>query len=175
MQTSQIRKANTIKCVEDRDGRGVTEQDAIGEVFTGFFSSLFTTSFPTKIKECLHALDTRISVKMKDCLMKPFTQEEVTTAVFQMNPSGSPGPYGFLAQFYQNHWQAVGEEVCRFALQALNQGGSLKEVDDTFISLIPKVRNPKRVAEYRPISLCNVLYKIVSKTLANRLKGILPT
>lgn len=58
-------------------------------------------------------------------------------------------------------------------LRILNYGGSLKEVNDTFIALIPKVKTPKKVVEFRPISLCNVLYKIVSKTLANRLKGIL--
>ena len=48
-----------------------------------------------------------------------------------------------------------------------------EEVNHTFIALIPKLKNLMKVSESRPISLCNVLYKIISKTLANRLKTIL--
>ncbi|XP_042958050.1 uncharacterized protein LOC122293561 [Carya illinoinensis] len=110
---------------------------------------------------------------MKSWLSKPFTREEVRGAMFQMNPLGSPGPDGFPADFYQKHWEVVGEEVYSYALEVLNCSRSLQDVNDTYISLIPRVKNPKRVAEFRPISLCNVLYKIVSKTLANRMKGIL--
>ncbi|KAF5454628.1 hypothetical protein F2P56_024278 [Juglans regia] len=87
---------------------------------------------------------------------------------------GSLGPDGFPAQFYQKNWEVVGDQVCNFALEFLNHGGSLSEVNDTFITLIPKVQSPTRVVDYRPISLCNVLYKVVSKSMANRLKHILP-
>ncbi|XP_040999571.1 uncharacterized protein LOC121245775 [Juglans microcarpa x Juglans regia] len=111
---------------------------------------------------------------MKAWLSNPFTREDITAAIFQINPLGSPGPDGFPAQFYQKNWEVMGDQVCNFALNFLNHGGSLNEVNDTFITLIPKVQSPKRVVDYIPISLCNVLYKVVSKTMANRLKHILP-
>ena len=58
-------------------------------------------------------------------------------------------------------------------LSCLNSSSILKSINHTFISLIPKVRNPERVSEFRLISLFNVLYKIVSKVIANRLKPLL--
>jgi hypothetical protein len=68
----------------------------------------------------------------------------------------------------------VGMEVCSVMLSILNSSHMNKELNSTNIVLIPKITNPTRVSEFRPISLCNVLYKINSKVLANRLKEVLP-
>lgn len=65
--------------------------------------------------------------------------------------------------------------VSKTILDFLNQGISLPNFNETHIVLIPIVKKPKRVTDYRPISLCNVVYKIVSKVIANRLKKILPS
>ena len=59
-------------------------------------------------------------------------------------------------------------------LHFLNTSSLLANLNHTFITLIPKVKNPEFVSEFRPISLCNALYKFFSKVLANRLKKILP-
>ena len=60
-------------------------------------------------------------------------------------------------------------------LSSLNSGNLPPSINHTFVTLIPKVKNLDKVTEYRPISLCNVIYKLISKVLANRLKEILPT
>ena len=59
-------------------------------------------------------------------------------------------------------------------LSVLNTGIIPPSINHTYITLIPKVKSPKHVSEFRPIALCNILYKLVSKVLANRLKKILP-
>lgn len=59
-------------------------------------------------------------------------------------------------------------------LDFLNHGVFLPNFNDTHIALISKIKEPKLVTGFRPVSLCNVLYKIVSKTITNRLKKILP-
>uniref|UniRef100_A0A5B7AER2 Reverse transcriptase domain-containing protein n=1 Tax=Davidia involucrata TaxID=16924 RepID=A0A5B7AER2_DAVIN len=66
-------------------------------------------------------------------------------------------------------------DLTNMVLDFLNKGvGSLEGINRTYIVLIPKVNNPRKISEFRPISLCNVVYKIISKMLANRLKSILP-
>lgn len=87
---------------------------------------------------------------------------------------GAPGPNGFLAQFYRKHWRILGTKVCHFVLDDLNQKCDLNSINETYITLIPKTKNASKVGEFRPISFCNVVYKIISKVLANRLKIILP-
>jgi hypothetical protein len=76
--------------------------------------------------------------------------------------------------FFQKNWEIVGPDVCQTILSILNSGEISGELNSTYIALIPKTKNPLNVTEFRPISLCNVLYKIVSKFLANRLKLVLP-
>ena len=68
----------------------------------------------------------------------------------------------------------MGEYVIIDVLDFLNNGNMLLDINHTNIVLIPKVKNPKRMSDFKPISLCNVIYKIISKVLANRLKQILP-
>ena len=68
----------------------------------------------------------------------------------------------------------MGDSVVLAVLDFLNNGNMLPEINRTNIVLIPKVKNPERMSEFRPISLCNVIYKIISKVLANRLKQVLP-
>ena len=69
----------------------------------------------------------------------------------------------------------VNQDVAISILLWLNSGIIPHPINHTFITLIPKTTNPKYVQEYRLISLCNILYKIFSKVLANRLKKILPS
>lgn len=58
-------------------------------------------------------------------------------------------------------------------LHILNEGGNLTPLNHTYIALISKVKKPRKMTEFRPISLCNVIYGIIAKTITNRLKKIL--
>ena len=64
-------------------------------------------------------------------------------------------------------------DISQAVLSCLNSRSILKFINHTSITLIPKVQNPKRVFDFRPISLCNVIYKIVSKVIVNHLKPLL--
>ena len=89
-----------------------------------------------------------------------------------MHPNTAPGQDGLPPLFYQKFWSFTGTYVTQVALDFLNHGIFPPNYNDTQIVFIPKVQNPRKITEYRPISLCNVAYKIASKAVANRLKGV---
>ena len=101
-------------------------------------------------------------------------REEMVCALKQLHPSKSLGPDGMSALFFQKYWSIAGTNVSNMVLNVLNSGMSLSNLNRTNIALVPKTNNPQRMTEFWPISLCNVVYKLVSKTLANHLKAILP-
>lgn len=110
---------------------------------------------------------------MNDNLSAPFGREEVEYAIKQMFLTKALGPDGFRALFYHQYWNIVGPKTVETCLHILNQGGSIANWNNTHIVLIPKVMMPRSVSEFRPISLCNVSYKIITKVIANRLKKVI--
>ncbi|PNX71244.1 ribonuclease H, partial [Trifolium pratense] len=88
-------------------------------------------------------------------------------------PDKAPGPDGFNPAFYQHFWDLCGNDVFEAAQEWLERGFFPSSLNETNICLIPKCENPTTMKDLRPISLCNVLYKMISKLLANRLKSCL--
>jgi hypothetical protein len=110
---------------------------------------------------------------MSTDLCKEFSDEEISIALFQIGPIKAPGPDGFHACFYQRNWELLRDEVLVVVHHFFSTGIMPEGVNDTSTVLIPKIDNPMELKDYRPIGLCNVLYKVVSKCLVNRLRPIL--
>ncbi|KAK3231070.1 hypothetical protein Dsin_002951 [Dipteronia sinensis] len=89
-----------------------------------------------------------------------------------MHPNKA-GLDGLPALFYQKYWSIVGEKVTKACLGVLNDGNDLEEINGTLVALIPKASRAERITDFRSISLCNVLYKIIAKALANRFRMVL--
>lgn len=85
-----------------------------------------------------------------------------------------PGLDGMTPIFFQSFWYVVGDDVSKAVLECLNNYHIPYEFNHTYVTLISKLKSPKRISEFRPIILCNVIYKLVSKVLANRMKKLLP-
>ncbi|CAM8944275.1 unnamed protein product [Rhodiola kirilowii] len=111
---------------------------------------------------------------MNETLTAPCTEWEVKRALHQMHRTKAPDLDGFSALFYQTNWEVVGNEVVKEVLNCLNYGLLNKEVNETLVVLVPKVKKVERVEQLRPIRLCNVVMKLITKVLANRLKVLLP-
>jgi hypothetical protein len=167
------RKVNQIRVIKDVEGREWKKPNEIGLAFCQFYQELFSAGDVRRIDESLHHVEPRVTPAMNAMLLRAYNAEEVELALSQMHPLKSPGPDGFAACFYQKSWASVKTEVCAAVLDFLNNGNFDNELNITHIALIPKKKNPSILTDYRPISLCNVLYKLMAKVIANRLKKVL--
>ncbi|KAL2224632.1 UNVERIFIED_CONTAM: hypothetical protein Sindi_2930300 [Sesamum indicum] len=106
-------------------------------------------------------------------ILRPFTPLEVKQAVFDIAENKAPGPDGCSSGFFKAAWPIVGGEVTRAVLDFFTTGRLLKQINTTLLALIPNVHSPMTVSDFRPISCCNVLYKIIAKLLVQRLSVVL--
>ena len=90
-----------------------------------------------------------------------------------MGNQKAPGPNGLPALFYKRYWNIVGKSVIEAVKSFFTSGRLLKEVNSSLIVLIPKFQSPSSVNHFRPISLCNTMYKTISKPLVSRLRPLL--
>ena len=119
-------------------------------------------------------LEFRCDENDKLMLTNGVTAEEVQKVLFSMPSNKSLGPDVYSCEFFKETWQMVGKDFV-VAIQSFFKTGFLpKGVNSTILALIPKRKEATVMKDYRPISCCNVLYKVISKILANRLKLILP-
>ena len=173
-RATQRQRRNHISRLSDGDGGWLETNEEIAGMMIEYYTTLFSTSHPSNLNKAVAEIPSVVTVEMNHNLIREFRAEEVESAIKQMAPSKAPGPDGMPPIFNQKYWHVVGNDVTSAVLSCLNSGSLLKSINHTFISLIPKVKNPEKVTDFRPISLCNVIYKLVSKVLANRLKLILP-
>ena len=150
------------------------ELEEVVGIASAYFDNLFQAGVEDQMEEFLNVVQCMMTDDMREFLSLEFTIEEVKVALFQMGPTKAPGPDGMNALFYQKFRHVVENSVVPAVLDFLNNGNMLPDINHTNIVLIPKVKNPERMSEFRPISLCHVIYKIISKVLANKLKQVLP-
>lgn len=101
------------------------------------------------------------------------TQAEVKKALFAMGPHKAPSEDGYPAVFFQNCWQTVGMSLHHFVSQVWDNPTLIAQVNNTLLALIPKVDKQEFVSQFRPIALCNVVYKLITKIVVNRIKPFL--
>ncbi|XP_016199953.1 uncharacterized protein LOC107640962 [Arachis ipaensis] len=138
-----------------------------------FFQKLFSTREDIDLDAMGHFPCPSLSTEACQKLLEPVTSEEVKRAVMTMSSFKAPGLDGFQAIFYKEFWDSLSNDVCGLVKRAFEGEPMNAAIFDTLVVLIPKVEVPSSLREFRSISLCNVIYKIVTKVLVNRFRPFL--
>ena len=173
-QASHRYKRNRIKELKNEAGIVCTNEGEISNSLIDFYQHLFTSDPPSHMEEVLRAIPTMITEEQNAMLAMEFAKAEVDEAPRQMELLKAPGPSSLPPLFYQKFWPSIGEDVSSAILSCLNSGSIPPSINRTFITLIPKVKSPNVVSDFHPIALCNFIYKLASKVVANMLKKVLP-
>ena len=169
------RSRNHIDYLVDDTGVKHSDPNDLERIIVQYFSHLFSSSAPLAMDEVLSSVCPRVTANMNEMLCRPYSKLEVETALFQMRPHKAPGPDGMNPYFFQKFWDIIGNEVSAAVLAILDGHPIPPKLNHTLVALIPKKPQPGFVQDYCPINLCNVIYKLVTKVISNRLKPLLPT
>jgi hypothetical protein len=168
------RRRNKIMALQDAEDQWIYDEDDLKQHVLDFYHQLYSTSgqvYPNFI-----SITTFPNISDVDMtyLGSTVTSHEVRRALFSMKSYKSPGPDGFHPIFFKNQWDIVGNSIVKFVSECFVNPNKIKEVNHTLITLIPKCQEPAKVTQLRPIALRNVIYKIVTKVVAQRIRSIIP-
>lgn len=167
---------NNINVVSDDVGNVFTDQQTITSMFAKFYENLYS-EIPTYSKtqnELLSDFRKKASPEKKEEADSEITKEDLKKALFQLPNDKSPGKDGLPVDFYKCFWDVIGDEFHTVCIKALETGLLPNSQRTAIIKCLPKKGDLTKIGNWRPISLLNADYKILSKTIANRVSIILP-
>eukprot|EP00253_Pinus_taeda_P025402 PITA_25402 len=177
MQQWQDRGVNKILSLKNEQGDRIENHQGISTFLTEHFNNIAwepEIDRTEAIENLIKSIPRSISNEQNQGLTRQISLEEVEEAVKDMPNDKAPGPDGFTINFYKACWDIVKMEVWEVVEDSWCSVLILKSLNSTFLTLIPKEEEATTPAKFRPIALCNVLYKIISKVIENILKPILP-
>lgn len=173
-QTTLIKhRNNKIEALMDDSGVWVHEESAIQNLLVSYYQTLFASSGPRSSNLFTHHSYGHLSESDTGLLGNQVSYEEVRMALFSMANFKAPGPDGFHPLF-KSKWDILDHSVVQFVKEVFSHPISISIVNQTLLTLNPKGVSPSKASDFHPIALCNVIYKIVTKVIANRIKCLLP-
>lgn len=169
---------NAIKQLKSSSGEVLTDLNDIKAEAVSYYKS-FLQDEPNNIEiPAVNSLSQLVSYRCSGddgaLLIQPITAEEIKKTVFSMPLNKALGPDGFTVEFFKSAWQIIGKDFIVAVQSFFLYGYMPKGVNGTVLSLVPKITNPESMKDFRPIACCNLIYKVISKILAERLKRTLP-
>ncbi|CAL5382784.1 unnamed protein product [Camellia sinensis] len=166
------RRKSKIDVLKNNDGVWVDNSTELKALVNEYFKNLFFYT-PTTAFSHWNNLSRHLTTEDNLDLVRNITPEEVWKAVKNIQAFKAPGKDGFQAFFYHTYWDIVGGSVFELVRNCFSTRIIPLDINRTLIALIPKVDNPESIKQFRPISLCNVTYKIITKILVSRLRPLL--
>lgn len=172
---------NTIYMLLLDDNKWTICLKKIREAFIHHFQSIYCESesaqiaWPNGLELYVHNFLPQIEEPILMGLEAPPSSQEIEKVVFELGPDKALGSDGINARFIQSNWMDLKPCIEREVSNFFSTANLPTSISKSNMVLIPKKDNPMRVIDYRPISICNVIYKIISKILTNRLKPLIPS
>lgn len=149
-------------------------QNKVANVVVNYFKEIFSSSTPTYLDYILSQMGHSVIDQMYEHLQKPFVEEEILSAIHQISATKILGSNGMPGLFYQKFQHIIHANILITILDILNNNINPSYLSHAYICLIPKIKKLDTPKDYIPISLCNLIIKTFTKTLANKLKTVLP-
>ncbi|MCI21120.1 cytochrome P450 89A2-like, partial [Trifolium medium] len=166
------RKRNKIHGIRLSSGEWCTDPEIMKTEALAFFKELFCHNQAVSSSVSANSVSALDIVSMTE-LSKPVSKKEVFDALMSMKSYKAPGPDGFQPIFFKLFWNDIGDDLWNFVKLAFENGKYDSKVCETLIVLLPKGDNQGSFKDFRPISLCNVTYKLISKIIVSRLRPFL--
>eukprot|EP00253_Pinus_taeda_P031182 PITA_31182 len=171
------RAHNRISSIKNEEGELLISHEAIEVKLFQHFQGITQENNSDRdhfIREVTRNIPKLVSKEDNFNLYRPITDEEVNEVLKDMQNGKAPSPDGFNVDFFKACWNIVKQDIVQVVEESKLNKTILKVLNTSFISLIPKQAMAQTPDKFRPIALCNVVYKIISKVVANRLKPLLP-
>lgn len=171
-----LKSNHNVTKITDQNGNEYNKPKEILTQFEDFYKKLYTkTNTNQKLQdEFLSGLQSSLSEETSDLTERAYTKKEFKEALFQLPSSKSPGSDGLPTEFYKTFWDTLSEDYLQVYKNSLSNKTLPKSQREAIIKCIPKKGDLTKVANWRPISLLNTDYKILSRAIANRLLKLLP-
>lgn len=149
----------------DVNGNLQCSEASKGEVAVAYFADLYKSSNPDGFQQLFQGFQSKVIDVMNEVLIQPISKEEVRVAIFSIKPSSAQGSDGMTGLFYQKYWYVVGSQVTLEVQFCFEEGTFPAEWNYTQRCLLPKIVKSIIMFDLRPINLCFVLYKVLSKIM----------
>ncbi|CAL1378706.1 unnamed protein product [Linum trigynum] len=175
--TRARRKRNFVVGLRNDAGEWVTEERGKADLASDFYQHLFSSENQVPDMgarvEAL-PLQRKVTEEMNAQLTAAVLPAEVRSTVFSMGSRQAPGSDGFTGKFFKSFWDIVGGSVVEAVCSFFQTNRLLRSFNHTWLTLIPKVDNVETIRQLRPISLCQIVYKVITKIMSERLAPFLP-
>ncbi|KAL6505387.1 hypothetical protein OROGR_025204 [Orobanche gracilis] len=171
----KARGRSGILVLFDDLGNKLVEDVDIKREIMSFYQKLLGTPANTSLAVDIQAVQAGniLTHHHRLALVAPITADEIYKALMSIGDASAPGADGFTAKFYKCSWHIIGSDIIDAIQDFFLNGRLLKSLNTSLITLIPKSQTTNSIRDYRPIACCNVLYKIISKVITNRLGKVM--